>query len=245
MADAKIAVIIVGAGQGERFGGNQNKVLAKLDGRPIFLRSIEHFSNREDVCQTVFVASPNDMETIKTKYAANLALMGVGLAEGGATRAESVRAGLAKISEDTQYIAVHDAARPCVSFAMIDAVFSEATKTGAAILAAPLSGTIKRVSGAGVIEATVSREGLYEAQTPQVFARNVLESALESAPEGEEFTDDAQFVEHSGHPVSIVKSDSSNLKVTTKGDLTLAAAILKSRPQKQIRSLGAFEEAQW
>ena len=129
---------------------------------------------------------------------------------------------------------------------MIDAVFAEAVKTGAAVLAAPISGTIKRVAESMVIEKTESRSGLYEAQTPQVFRVVVLRDAYAKLKPGrEDVTDDAQVVELSGHPVSVVKSDASNLKLTAKGDMTLANAILKSRPSKPRPKLGAFEEAQW
>ena len=243
---AKVAVIIAAAGKGERFGRDQKKTLAKLDGRPVFLRTVEHFITRDDIMQTVLVVGPDDIEEMKDKYAANLGFMGVTLVEGGGERCESVAQALEVISEDAELVAVHDAVRPCVSSAMIDAVFAEAGKTGAAILAAPLSGTIKRVGESGVVDETVSREGLYEAQTPQVFRREVIVAAYARLDEMEgPITDDAQLVERSGHPVSVVASDGSNLKITTKADITLAAAILKIRPVAAKRPRGPFEEAQW
>jgi 2-C-methyl-D-erythritol 4-phosphate cytidylyltransferase len=170
----------------------------------------------------------------------------VKLVEGGATRVDTVRAALGVVSEEAEFVAVHDAVRPCVTAAMIDGVFAEAVKTGAAILAAPITGTIKRVAESMAIEKTESRAGLYEAQTPQVFAKKLLcdaYSGLKAQPN--DVTDDAQVVELYGHPVSVVKSDGTNLKLTTKGDMTLANAILKSRPSKPKPRLGAFEEAQW
>jgi 2-C-methyl-D-erythritol 4-phosphate cytidylyltransferase len=130
---------------------------------------------------------------------------------------------------------------------MIDAVFAEAQKSGAAILAAPLRGTIKHVSEAGIVDETVSREGLWEAQTPQVFKRSVIMDAYaqRDAFEGEP-TDDAQLVEAIGHPVSVVEADFTNLKITTRPDLSLAGAILKTRPKPKPKGpLTPFEEAQW
>ncbi len=245
---AKIAVILPGAGKGDRFGGSEKKTFAKLDGRPIFIRSIELFINREDVCQTILAVGGSDVDEVKQKFGANLGFMGVQLVEGGDRRRDSVAAALAKVSDDAEFIAIHDAVRPCASQQMIEAVFAEATKTGAAILASPLFGTIKRVGDSGTIDETVPREKLYEAQTPQVFRRDVICEAYEKAPSDEDVdvTDDAQLVELAGHPVSVVKSDPTNIKITTKGDVTLAAAILKSRPSsKPSKSLGAFEEAQW
>ena len=242
----KVAAIVAAAGRGERFGGKEKKTFAKLDGRAVFLRAVELFINRDDVCQTILVVSPDDVSEIKSRYAANLGLLGVKLVEGGRERLDSIAKALDAVGDEADLIAVHDAVRPCVSQAMIDAVFAEAAKTGAAILAVPLRGTIKRVSEAGVIDETVSREGLYEAQTPQVFRRDVLLDAYakRDAVEGP-ITDDAQLVEHSGHPVQIVESDASNLKITAKTDMPLASAILESRPVVVKKPLRPFEEAQW
>ncbi|HSW44837.1 MAG TPA: 2-C-methyl-D-erythritol 4-phosphate cytidylyltransferase [Phycisphaerae bacterium] len=244
---AKISVIVVAAGKGTRFGGKEKKILAKVDGQPMFLRSLQQFINREDVLETILVVSPDDEGLIKEKYGANLGFLGVKMAAGGAARVDSVANGLARLSEDAEYVAIHDAARPCVSQDMIDRVFAEAGKTGAAILAAPLRGTIKRASGAGVIDETVSREGLWEAQTPQVFKRDLIEQAYAQRNQVQgEPTDDAQLVEALGHPVQVVASDLSNLKITSQGDLSLANALLKGRPAPRPKGpLRPFEEAQW
>jgi 2-C-methyl-D-erythritol 4-phosphate cytidylyltransferase len=243
---AKFAVIIPAAGKAERFGGTEKKTFTKLDGRPVFLRTIEHFIHRTDICQTILAVAPEDMGTMKSQYGANLGFMGVKLVEGGQQRSETVAKALAEVSDDAEYIAIHDAARPCVTADMIDAVFAEAVKSGAAILAAPLTGTIKRVGASKVIDETISRQGLYEAQTPQVFRKQWLKDAYAKLdPKGQDITDDAQVVEQAGHAVSIVESDPSNLKITTKSDLSLANAILKARPSRPAPKLGAFEEAQW
>lgn len=244
---ARVAVIIVAAGKSERFGGNEKKIFAKVDNQPLFLKSIGQFINRDDVAQVILVIAPEDEEEVKRKYGANLGFMGVKLVIGGAQRPDSVQNGLAVVPEDAELIAVHDAARPCVSEAMVDAVFKEAAASGAAILAAPLRGTIKRVSEAKVIDETISREGLWEAQTPQVFRRDVILGAYARRSEFEgRLTDDAQLVEAVGHPVTIAESDFTNLKITTRPDITLANSILKTRPQPKPKGpLGAFEEARW
>ncbi len=242
----KYSVIIPAAGKGDRFGGKEKKTFAKIDGRPMFLRTLERFVTRDDVCQTILVVAPEDSETMKSKYGANLGFMGVKLADGGARRCDSVAAALKMVSEDAEYIAIHDAARPCVTDGLINAVFAEAVKAGAAILATPISGTLKRVSESNVIDATVAREALFEAQTPQVFRKDLLMAAYERLGEiDEDTTDDSQVVEAAGQAVSVVISDVTNIKVTTKGDLTLAHSILKARPVKKAPRMGAFEEAQW
>lgn len=244
---AKYCVILPAAGKAERFGGAEKKTFAKLDGRAVFLRTLEHFMNRADVCQRILAVAPEDMATAKSSYGANLGFMGVKLVEGGARRCDTVAAALQHVAEEAEYIAIHDAVRPCVTGDMIDAVFAEAVKSGAAILAAPIVGTIKRVSDAKVIEQTVDRTLLYEAQTPQVFRKDILIQAYAklSLGPGEDVTDDAQVVERFGHAVSVVVSDATNLKITTKGDMTMAQAILKARPAKSVSRMGAFEEAQW
>jgi len=243
---AKYAVIIPAAGKGERFGKSEKKTFAKLDGRPVFLRTVEHFINREDVCQTILAVAPEDIEEMKSRYGANLGFMGVTLVEGGARRVDTVAAALKKVSEDAEFVAVHDAARPCVLTSMIDAVFAEATKSGAAILADPITGTVKKVGESKIIEETVPRTSLYQAQTPQVFRRDILLESYSKIGESEaDVTDDAELAERAGHAVSVIISDARNLKITTKGDLALAAAILKAAPRKAVPRLGAFEEAQW
>lgn len=243
---SKVTVIIAAGGKGERFGGGEKKTVAKLDGRPVFLRTLEMFINREDVAQTILVVPPEDMDEMKQKFGPNLGFMGVKLVEGGALRCDSVARGLEAAGDDAEFVAVHDAVRPCVTDDMINGVFAAAAKSGAAILACPLHGTIKRAKGDGTIEDTVPRDRLYEAQTPQVFRADLLRDAYAALPEDKsQITDDAQLVEALGKPVTIVECDASNLKITTKGDLTLANAIIKSRPAKKVGKLGAFEEAQW
>jgi 2-C-methyl-D-erythritol 4-phosphate cytidylyltransferase len=243
---AKVAVIIPAAGAGQRFGGQVKKPFALLDNRPIFIRALELFINRDDVCQNILTVAPEDYDVVREKYAANIMIMGIKLVKGGAERYESVRAALAAVDPAAELICVHDAVRPCVLEAWIDQVFAEAGKSGAAILAAPLTGTIKRVAESGVVDATVPRTGLYEAQTPQVFRRDLLEKAYADLPPDFHPTDDADAVERLGHGVTIVPTDRRNLKITQPGDLSLAAVLVKEMGRKaKGPALGAFGEAQW
>jgi len=243
---AKVAVIIPAAGAGERFGGKVKKPFAQIDNRPIFIRSIELFLNRKDVAQVILTVSPDDLDVVKEKYAANIMFMGIKLVKGGATRFESVRAALSAVDEDADLVCIHDAVRPCVLQSWIDKVFEQATTTGAAILAAPLHGTIKRVKEKRIV-ATVPRAGLFEAQTPQVFERKLLLKAYADMPADFEPTDDAQVVERLGHETAIVETDARNLKITKPSDMSLASAILKNitKSAKKAGPLKPFEEAQW
>jgi len=243
---ARVAVVVPAAGAGERFGGKVKKPFAQIDNRPIFIRSIELFINRSDVCQVVLTVAPDDYDVVKEKYAANLMFMGIKLVKGGSRRFDSVRLALEHVDEAAELVCIHDAVRPCVLESWIDQAFEQAAKTGAAILAAPLTGTIKRAKD-HTVEKTVPRKGLFEAQTPQVFRKDLLLKAYADLPADFHPTDDAEVVERAGHAVAIVATDYRNLKITTPGDMALAAAILKdiSRQAKAAAPRGPFEEGQW
>jgi 2-C-methyl-D-erythritol 4-phosphate cytidylyltransferase len=244
---SRIAVILPAAGQSSRFRDKEKKVFANLDGRAVWLRAAEAFVNRKEVVQTILVIAPEDLDTFRTKFGAHLGLLGVEVVAGGKERFDSVANGLAKV-RDADLVAIHDAARPCITAAFIDDVFAAATKTGAALLAVPISDTIKRGDDAGRVEATVPRKGLWLAQTPQVFRRDWLIDAYARRGQlGQEITDDAQLIEAAGHPVYLVASNASNLKITTRDDLSLAAAVIKSRPAPKVaRPIHPFEdEAKW
>lgn len=242
---AKVSVIVPAAGSGKRFGSQHNKIFQRIKGQPIFIRTLEAFTSRDDVVQVQLVASAADAEEIKDRFGGNLGFMGVSLCIGGAQRSDSVRNALSKVSADADLVCVHDAVRPCVSALWIDAVFAQAARSGAAILAYPVHGTLKKVSGAGVIDETVPRADLWEAQTPQVFRKDLLLAAYAGDLSGA--TDDAQLVEAAGHPVRVVMGDPRNVKITTPGDLALAAAVITSLPKPKPKRppMGPFEEARW
>ena len=231
------AIILPAAGKSTRFRDQHyKKPFVPLDGRSVWMHAAEKFTGRNDVVQTLLVIAPEDREAFQAKIGANAALMGIEIVDGGAERYDSVAAALAKVREDVDFVAVHDAARPCVADEWIDAVFAAAVKTGAAMLATPINGTLKRVGKNQAVVETVSREGLWEAQTPQVFRRQLLLDAY--ARRGKEAaTDDAQLVERAGHPVTVVPGSPMNLKITTKEDLRMAGAILKVLPRPKLSGL--------
>ena len=227
-------VIIAAAGQSARFGdANYKKPFAPLAGRAVWMHSAEKFLERGDVKQVVVVVAPEDRDAFVEKFGANLAFMGVGLASGGSHRAESVRNGLAKLDPAVDTVAIHDAARPCIAAAWIEAVFAAGARTGAAILAVPVVGTLKRVDDDGTITETVDRTGLWEAQTPQVFSRRVLEEAFARHGDGQP-TDEAQLVESVGQKVTVVRGSPINLKITSREDLVLAEQALKAMPRPKL-----------
>jgi 2-C-methyl-D-erythritol 4-phosphate cytidylyltransferase len=245
---ARFAVILPAAGKSSRFRDREKKVFAPLDGRPVWLRAAEVFVNRDDVCQCLIVVAPEDQETFRRRYSANLAFLNIKIVDGGKERFDSVANALAALAPEAEFVAVHDAARPCLTSKLVDDVFAAAIKTGAALLAMPVSDTLKRTDARGRVQATVPRQNLWLAQTPQVFRRDWLTAAYaDRARLAPDVTDDAQLVEAAGHAVHVVTGSATNVKITTKEDLALAQAVLKSRPEPKVaRPSHPFaDEAQW
>lgn len=239
----KFAVILPAAGSSRRFGDSRKKkVFTDLKGRAVWVRSAEMFTDRDDVIQTIVVVSGDDMEFFLEKYRPNLAFMGVEIVAGGAERADSVENALKTVRADAEFVAVHDAARPVLAKKWIDDVFAKAATTGAAILGHKVSSTLKRADSSGQITETVPREHLWEAQTPQVFRRDLLLEAF-AKRDGFQATDEAQLVERIGHPVSIVDNSAMNLKITTQEDLRIAEKLLDALPkEKALRGFHPFAD---
>lgn len=234
---AKFAVILPAAGASSRFKDkNYKKPFAPLADRAVWLHSAERFLNRQDVKQVILVIAAADREYFNFKFAPNVAILGIEVVEGGKERADSIERAMARVKPEVDFIAVHDAARPCLADEWITRVFEAAEKSGAAILALPVAATLKRVKN-NTIEETVSREGLWEAQTPQVFRRELLLEAY--AKRGSfQATDDAQLVERIGHAVTVVQGSPVNMKITTQEDLRLAEQALKAMPKPKFKGAG-------
>jgi 2-C-methyl-D-erythritol 4-phosphate cytidylyltransferase len=232
---SQFAVIIAAAGKSSRFKDkNYKKPFAPLANRAVWLHSAERFLGRDDVKQLLLVISAEDREWFDFKFSANAAILGIDIVEGGAERAESIERALGRVKPEMDFVAIHDAVRPCLANEWITSVFAAAEKSDAAILAIPVSGTLKRVAANHTITETVSREGLWEAQTPQVFRRTLI---LEAYAKRGDFaaTDDAQLVERIGHAVTIVPGSPINLKITTREDLRLAERALDAMPKPKFQ----------
>lgn len=226
---AKFAVILPAAGSSSRFGDkNYKKPFASLAGQAVWLHAAERFVNRADVVQVLLVIAAEDMEAFREKFSANVAILDINVVRGGVQRSDSVRNALAKVLPAADYVAIHDAARPCLADKWIDQVFSAAQSDGAAILAMPVTGTLKSVGQGHMIEHTLDRQGMWEAQTPQVFRRDLIEQAY--AKGNASATDDSQLVEQLGHSVTIVPGSPLNRKITTREDLKMAESLLKLLP---------------
>ncbi|MBN2217484.1 MAG: 2-C-methyl-D-erythritol 4-phosphate cytidylyltransferase [Pirellulales bacterium] len=227
-------MILPAAGSSSRFKDpHYKKPFAPLANRAVWIHSAERFLNRGDVVQVILVIAKADRDDFNFKFASNVAILGIDVVEGGAERGDSVEAALARLKPEAEFVCIHDAARPCLADVWIDRVFEEAQRGGAAILAIPVANTLKRVGPKGRVEETVSRDRLYEAQTPQVFSRKLIVEAY-ARRGGFAATDDAQLVERLGKPVTIVPGSPVNFKITTREDLRLAEQALKALPKPKL-----------
>ncbi|WP_010582874.1 2-C-methyl-D-erythritol 4-phosphate cytidylyltransferase [Schlesneria paludicola] len=239
---SKFAVILPAAGKSSRYSQQRKKVFVELKGRPVWVRTAEQFVHRPDVVQTILVISPDDLEWFKEKFRPNLAFMDIEVVTGGAERADSVLKGLERVRPDVDFVAVHDAARPLIVKEWIDQVFRAVEKSDAAILATPVTSTLKRTDANQKITETVSREHLWAAQTPQVFRRQLLIDAY--AKRGRlQPTDEAQLVEQFGKTVQVVPGSALNLKITTPEDFRIAEHLLDALPKEKLPGfLHPFED---
>ncbi len=245
---AKFAVILPAAGRSSRFAGKaRKKVFADLQGRPVWLRSAEMFVNRDDVIQTLIVVAADDEEWFREKFRPNLAFLDVEIVIGGGERADSVQNALARVKPEADFVAVHDAARPLIAKEWITNVFQAAETHGAAILATPITSTVKRVVEQNRIQETVPRADLWAAQTPQVSRTDWLRDAF--AKRGTfQPTDEAQLLERAGHPVHVVAGSPLNFKITAADDLKMAEACLGLLPKERLPGLlhpFADEDPRW
>jgi 2-C-methyl-D-erythritol 4-phosphate cytidylyltransferase len=257
----RIAVIIPAAGASERYqqaGGVRSKLDEDLGGKTVLHRSVELFSKVESsdwTVGTVVVAGPHEpaaFEEFRTRHGDRLGFLGVTLCRGGKTyRHETVAAALALIGDDHTHVAVHDAARPCAPFEMIERLFDAAGRFEALVPGVPVGDTLKLVEeteDAGhhdplaailgtdadaaprkkrVVARTLDRTGLYIIQTPQVFRLPLLKAAYAQADLTS--TDDAGLVERLGSEVVVLDGDVRNIKITRPGDLHMARSILNVR----------------
>ena len=229
----RFVVILPAAGRSTRFGdAKQKKVFADLDGRAVWLRAAEPFLNRDDVARVILAIAPEDRERFELKYRPTIAFLDITVVDGGDERADSIARALEVADPSCDFIAVHDAARPCVTREVIDAVFDAARSHGAALPGLPVTDTLKRVGPDRLIGETIDRAGLVAVQTPQAFGRDLLLRAYANRGRlPRAVTDDAQLVEALGHPCVVVEGSPFNLKITTTADLRLASALLQAMPR--------------
>ena len=216
--------VIVAAGSASRMGGI-DKVMAPIGGEPMILRTVRTFQQCDAIREIVIVTRQDlivpIMDLCHEFDKVQMVIVG------GASRPESVAAGLSALSDKVKLVAVQDGARPLVSWQVIDRTVRAANTYNAAAPAVPVKDTIKVVSG-GIVKETPDRSALQAVQTPQVFDIDLLRIALQQAAEADaQITDDCSAVERLGMSVKIVEGDERNIKVTTPLDLKIAELFLE------------------
>ena len=216
--------VIVAAGSAQRMGGT-DKVMADLGGVPVVMRAIRAFQDC-DAIREIVVVTREDLVTTLMGMCAKLDKVKA-VVVGGKDRPESVGRGLNALSDKVKLAAIHDGARPLISWQVIDRTVRAANSFGAAAPAIPVKDTIKVVNG-GIVKETPERKHLFAVQTPQVFDLALLRGALQkAAAEEAAITDDCSAVERMGMSVKIVEGDERNLKITTPMDLAVARMLLE------------------
>ena len=230
--------IIVAGGEGRRLGHTRAKQYLPLAGRPLLLWTLDAFQQCPAIDHVVLVVGVGLVLPVTVLLRPFKMTKIRKICPGGDERVDSVAAGLRQVPDDTELVAIHDAARPLVTPELIQRVVEEAARHGAALPVVPVPDTVKQVDGE-IVQRTVDRRQLYLAQTPQAFSMDLIRRAHEAlAPDADPVTDDAQLVELLGHPVRTVPGDPDNFKVTVAGDLQRAEALL-TEPAPAAAAKGA------
>lgn len=215
----KLGVVIAAAGSGRRMGAEGNKVLLPIHGKPMLQYSIECFDAMEDVTNVVVVTREVDLEPVQDLIKRLEPVKPVQVVPGGAVRQQSVFLGLKALPADTEWVIIHDGARPFLTADLVRRGLEAVREHRAVAIAVPVKDTIKRVREFQVVD-TPPRSELWAVQTPQIFSYELIMAAHERAEEqGITATDDCALVEELGHPVQIVPGEYGNIKVTTPEDL--------------------------
>ncbi|NQT53273.1 2-C-methyl-D-erythritol 4-phosphate cytidylyltransferase [bacterium] len=205
------------------------KPFLDLNGKPVIYHTLKRFLPfQHRIVQTILILHAEDVEPVRRTLGDELASVYhvTDIIAGGERRQDSVRIALEHTRPEAGIVAIHDGVRPFVSHRAIAESLAKAEECGAAIVASPMKPSVKRVDG-GYVTESIDRAGLWGAQTPQVFRRELILRAYEAAErDGLVVTDDAQVVEHLGARVAVVRDSDLNIKITTQEDLRLAEAIL-------------------
>ena len=219
--------VIAAGGMAQRMQG-VNKQILKIDGIPVLVRSIRALAAIPEIREMVVVARLELFEQLEG-WKQEYHLPDFRLTAGGDTRQQSVLNGVGCLSEQVEYVVIHDGARPFADRQLIDRCLQSAVEHQAATAAVPVKDTIKQAADDGSIAATPDRSRLYLTQTPQIFHAQLYRRAAEQAQaEGLDFTDDCQLMEHLGHRVWLAQGDYRNIKITTPEDIVIAQAIAES-----------------
>lgn len=223
-----VGLLVAAAGPGKRLGRDVPKGLVEVAGVPLLVRTLRRFECVDLVEGAVVVAPPSHREAMQDIVSESFPGSAVQVVEGGSERQVSVAKGLAAFDDDTDLVAIHDAARPFIEERAIREVIDAARTTGAATVATPCVDTILESDDEGMLAATPDRRRLWACQTPQAFGLALIREAHKKARElGAWYTDDATLVRAGGHEVKIVAGSVGNIKITTESDLAFAEHLIR------------------
>ena len=227
------SVIIAAAGKSRRMTSTKDKLFAPLCGKFVIERTVSAFINAKTVDEIIIVTSEENMENMHLLLSPEHPKKVAAIVQGGATRAESVKNGVAAVSKECEFISIHDGARPFITPEEIDRLHTLAYEKGALCCGAPVTDTIKTFSGSKIGK-TVDRSSLFAAQTPQIFKKEIYLDALEKVGDKiDSFTDDSSIVEAAGYTVYGEYTSLFNIKITTEADLLTGRAIINTTENKR------------
>lgn len=224
----KVAAIVPSAGKGRRLKSRIEKPFVKLWDKPILAHTLIRLSKSKYINEIIVSVARDKIDKAKREIVDKYRLQKVKLVAGGKERKDSVFNALKNISSGIDYVLIHDGIRPFITNDLIASLLKEAFRFGASILAVPVKSTLKFSQKGQFIKYTPAREYYWEAQTPQVFRRDLIEKAYRQVGKKKvKATDDSMLVEMMGVKPKIVMGSYSNIKITTKEDLELARILLR------------------
>lgn len=224
------SVIIAAAGSGKRMGADVNKIFLPVCDVPVLAHTLSVFENMDEINEIILVAAESEIIEVKNVAESYGITKLKTVVSGGKERMDSVKNGLSELSENSEIVLIHDAARPLVKAETVSEIIENIKEFGAAASGAKNKNTVKRIDDSGFICETLDRDYLVDIQTPQGFKKDIILSAYKKAEEENFFaTDDCMVAEFSGIKVKVVFSSSDNIKITTYDDLALAEQIVKRR----------------
>ena len=239
----RIIAILPAAGLGTRMGSELPKQFLELEGAPILLHTLRRIASCDAVSEVIVATRLDEIPRLEARIRRESFRQPVWVIKGGDSRQDSVAAALERVANDTELVLVHDAVRPFVSREQISRVIEEARKCQAAILGIPAMDTVKEVKRASLpedvalITATIPRERIVLAQTPQVFATKLLKEAFARAKaDGISASDEAGLVERLGYDVHVVQGSERNIKITRPSDMELAQFYLEQEREKALKA---------
>lgn len=225
----KTVAIIPAGGSGKRMKEKLSKQYLLLDGIPVLVHTLRIFQKSPIVDEIFLIVPENDIEFARQHIVEKYSISKVSrLLKGGRERQDSVRHGIRVLEKKHDIVVIHDGVRPFITEEILHAVLSEAAKGKAVTVGVPVKDTVKSVDGRGWVVETLDRNRLWLIQTPQAFARDIIQKAYEDAYRNNYYgTDDASLVERIGINVKVIHGSYDNIKITTKDDILLAEILIK------------------